>query len=46
MDKKQAIEIIKQALSRFTGTIAECNAVQEAFIVISKDEEVKEEKNV
>ena len=42
MDKKQALKVIEQALSRFTGTIAECNAVQEAFIVLAS--EPKEEK--
>jgi hypothetical protein len=44
MDKKQALDIINQALTRFTGTIAECNAVQEAFTVLAKEEELKEEK--
>jgi hypothetical protein len=44
MDKKQALNIIDQALTRFTGTIAECNAVQQAFTVIAKEEEKVKEK--
>jgi hypothetical protein len=40
MDKKQALNIISQALTRFTGTIAECDAVKEAFTVLAKEEEI------
>lgn len=37
MDKNEAFQVLIHVVSQFRGTIAECNAVQEAVSVLAKE---------
>ena len=37
MDKNEAFGVIVQVVQQFRGTIAECNAVQEAISILAKE---------
>ncbi len=44
MNKEQALNLIKQVVEAYRGTLQEHQALQQAFQVISKEQEPQNEK--